>query len=146
MNKYALSKYYKKLRGITLIELLIVMVIIGILAAIAYPSYVNYLNRSRRADGLAALTQIQLVLERCYSQNFSYSAPCGALPTFPTNSPQNFYSIGIANLGASTYTLTATAQGVQARDTICARMSVNQANVKTAVDSVGTAQAVCWNP
>lgn len=144
MNASILCK--KGIKGFSLIELLIAVAIMGILASLAYPSYLDYLNRARRADGLSTLSQIQLILERCYSQNFSYNAACTSLPAFPSNSPQGFYAISIANLGASTYTLTATAQGNQIRDSTCATMSVNQANVKTAFDTGGAAQASCWNP
>ena len=135
-----------KNRGFTLVELLITLTIIAILASIAYPSYLNYVNRSHRSDALGMLSQLQLTLERCYSQNFSYSAACTARPNFPMNSPENYYTISIANLGTSTYTLTATARGNQVTDTTCTTMSVNQANVKTAFDSGGASQTVCWNP
>lgn len=138
--------YRKKILGFTLIELMIVVVIIGILAIIAYPSYVSYILKSRRSDALATLTQDQITLERCYAQNFSYVQACGSLPTFPQTSAQGYYSINLTNLGATTYTLTATPTGSQTEDTTCARFSVDQANVKTAVDSSGTAQTVCWNP
>ena len=139
-------KEWKKKFGFTLIELVITIAIIAILATIAYPSYVNYIYRSHRADGLSTLSQMQLILERCYAQSFSYSAACPARPSFPVNSPQNYYSVNLSNLGASTYTLTATAQGTQVNDTTCASMSINQANVKTAVNSGGTTESQCWNP
>lgn len=130
--------------GFTLIELMIAVAVVGILAAIAYPSYTSYLFKSRRADALSALTQAQIRLERCYAQNFSYSAPCAGAPSFPMNSTQNFYNITLTNLGATTYTLTATPKNAQAQDTTCAVMSINQANVKTASNSSGVAQTVCW--
>lgn len=132
--------------GFTLVEILIAMAIIGILTAIAYPSYFNYITKSRRADGLSTLTQDQIIMERCYAQNFSYNAACTAMPAFPQTSPQGFYSIALTNLSATTYTLTATPLGTQVKDTTCATMSVNQANVKTASDSSAVATTKCWNP
>lgn len=134
-----------KAKGFTFIELMIALIIIGIFVAIAYPSYVRFIQKSRRADALAILTQDQIILERCYAQNFSYAAACSAMSTFPQMTPEGFYSINISNQTATTYTLTATPQGSQADDTKCASMSVNQANVKTAIDSTATAQADCWN-
>lgn len=141
IKKRALESF----RGFTFVEILIAMVIIGILSALAYPSYLNYLLQSRRADALAALTQDQIILERCYSQNYAYNGVCASLPAFPQASSQGFYSINLTNLGTSTYTLTATPVGNQTKDTTCARISVNQAGVKTATDSSGNSQMTCWN-
>ena len=137
---------HKWSKGFTLVELMIAVAIVGILAAIAYPSYVNYINRAHRSDGLAMLSQFQLILERCYAQNFSYVAACNAKPAFPLTSQQGFYTINIANLSASTYTLTATTLGTQVGDLTCAIMTVNQANVRTAVNTGGVAQTTCWTP
>lgn len=139
-------KTHRTIYGFTLIEVAISLCIIAILAALAYPSYLSYVNRSHRADGLSTLSQLQFTLERCYSQNFSYSASCTSKPTFPIISPQGYYKINISDLGTSTYTLTATTRGSQLKDTSCANMSVNQANVKTATDSSGTTHTACWNP
>jgi type IV pilus assembly protein PilE len=138
--------YLKTIRGFTLIEVMIVVCIIGILVTISYPSYVSYLLKSRRADAMAALAQDQITLERCYAQNFAYNQTCSSLPTFPQASAQGYYRITLTNLGPTTYTLTATAVGGQTEDTTCATFTVDQANVKAAVDSSGTAQTICWNP
>ncbi|PFH11994.1 type IV pilus assembly protein PilE [Collimonas sp. PA-H2] len=132
--------------GFTLIELMIVVAIVGILAAVAYPSFQSYVLHSRRADALTALSQDQVIVERCYAQNFSYSQACAALPTFPLASPQGFYSVALSNLTATTYTLSATSIGSQTKDTKCASLTVDQANQKSAQDSSGNAQTVCWNP
>ncbi|MCL9685318.1 type IV pilin protein [Legionella maioricensis] len=133
------------MQGFTLIELLIALLVFAILIGIAYPSYKTYVLRSHRVDALQTLAQDQLILERCYSQNFSYNGACGALPAFPQVSTQGFYRIAISNTGATTYTLTATPLGTQVEDTTCASISVNQANVRTATDSSGTAQSKCWD-
>ena len=142
--KRAMTK--TRVDGFTLVELLVAMVIVGILGAIAYPSYLAYILKAHRADAQTTLSQYQMALERCYSQNFAYNAACGGLPAFPVASPQGYYSIQISNLGATTYTLTATPVGMQVRDTTCATMSLNQANVKVGLDSGGAAQTKCWNP
>jgi type IV pilus assembly protein PilE len=136
----------QKIKGFSLIELAIVLAIVGILAAIAYPSYSSYILKTRRSDAMAILTQDQITLERCYSLNFSYNAACAALPAFPQTSAQGFYSITLSNLGASTYTLTATPKGSQVKDTTCTTMTVNQVNVRTAANNGGAAQTICWNP
>ena len=135
----------QKIGGFTLIELMIALLVMTILAAITYPYYVNYLLKSRRSDAISTISQDQIILERCYTQNFSYQA-CRSLPIFPQTSAQGFYRITLTNLDATTYTLTATSIGNQVKDTTCTSMSINQLNVKTAVDSSGTAQPMCWNP
>lgn len=132
--------------GFTLIELMIVVAIVGILSAIAYPSYTKYVQKSRRADALGALAQIQVTYERCYAQNFSYNATCGSLPSFPSKSGQGFYSINVSNLSATTFTLTATPTGAQSADTKCASISITEANLRTALGSASTNQTECWNP
>ncbi|MBI2786111.1 MAG: type IV pilin protein [Legionella longbeachae] len=136
----------KKINGFSMIELMITVIIIAILSSIAYPYYVNFLLKSRRSDALATLAQDQIILERCYSQNFSYNQACTSLPNFPQISAQGFYNISLTNLGATSYTLTATPRGSQVKDTTCASMTIDQAGLKTAVDSLGAAQTICWNP
>lgn len=145
MKKNKKTLYVSHLYGFSLIELMIVIMIIAILAGIAYPAYRSYTLKSRRADAMTALLQDQMILERCYAQNFSYSASCTALPAYPHNSSQAYYSITLSNLGASTYTLTATAIGGQALDTTCSSLSVDQTNTKTASDASKGAQNSCWN-
>ncbi|HCA89707.1 MAG: type IV pilin [Legionellaceae bacterium] len=136
----------QNLIGFTLIEILIVLVIVGILISFAYPAYRQYILSANRVDAMSALTQDQTIFERCYAQNFSYSATCAARPSYPRNSEQNLYSISVSNLTATTFTLTATAIGNQTKDTKCRSFSLNQANQKTAVDSSGANQdATCWN-
>ncbi len=132
--------------GFTLIEVLIVVVIVAILAAVALPSYKSYVLKTRRADALATLTQTQAILERCYAQKLSYATACSDTPAFPLTSAQSFYRIAMSNQTATTYTLTATTLNAQTADTTCTTMTLDQANQKSAANSSGTTQAVCWNP
>jgi type IV pilus assembly protein PilE len=136
----------KRIPGFTLIELMITLVVLALLTTITYPYYVTFLLKSRRSDALTTLVEDQVILEHCYAQNASYKQSCTLLALFPHTSIQGFYRINLTNLGTTTYTLTASPIGGQTKDSSCSLMTVNQANVKTAVDSSGKLQFLCWNP
>lgn len=48
----------KRIKGFSLIELMIVVAVIGILAAIAYPNYTEYVRKARRASAQAVLMDV----------------------------------------------------------------------------------------
>ncbi|QMT61084.1 type IV pilin protein [Legionella sp. PC997] len=133
-------------KGFTLIELMMTLFVIATLSAIAYPCYVHFLLKRHRSDAISTLIRAQFTLERCYAEHFSYNVLCSPLLSFPQTSTQGFYRIRIAKLGTTTYTLTATPMGYQTKDATCASLSIDQSNIKTAVDSTGAVQPSCWNP
>lgn len=65
----------KKLRGFSLIELMIVVVIIGVLSAIALPSYQDHIRKGKRAaaksilSDLANRQQAYLIDKRSYADS-----------------------------------------------------------------------------
>lgn len=126
------KKTLRSMKGITLIELMVVIAIIGILGAIAYPSYVNYVQEARRADAVAQLLELQMAQEEWRLRNSSY-ADLASLNVTPSS---QYYSFSASNLGAETYTLTATATGSQTGDASCASISLNHNDEKT--------PAECW--
>jgi type IV pilus assembly protein PilE len=127
--------------GFTLIELVVVMLIVAVLAAIAIPSYQAYTRKANRSDATRAMTLDAQALERCYSQNFTYTTGC-SVPAGPLASPQGYYTLTVVTT-ASTYTVTATASatGPQASDSQCQTFTVDNTGAQGA--SPGTAQT-CW--
>ena len=132
---------YRSNRGFTLLELMIVVVIIGIIAAVAYPNYQDYTRSARRTDGKAALTAIAAQQERYFSDNNTYATNLTALgyPAATATSPEGYYVV-TATAGAtgiaSSFSLSAAAQGAQASDTDCTPMVLTSAGARS--------PASCW--
>jgi type IV pilus assembly protein PilE len=121
-----------KQAGMTLIELMIVVVIIGIIAGIAYPNFVDYVREARRADAMGQLLTLQMAQEEYRLKNTSYAD----IATLGITLSSDYYTFAVSNIGAETYTLTATATGGQSNDTGCTTISLNQNDQKT--------PAECW--
>ena len=131
-----------RVRGFTLIELMVVVAVIAILAAIAVPNYQESVRKARRAQAKADLVELAQLLERRHTVNNSYA---GALPY--AVSPKDpgatvFYNIAPASIpaGAQTFTLTATPTGAQANDR-CGNLSLSSAGAK---GSTGSPVSECW--
>ena len=63
---------HRRMRGVTLLELMIVMVIIGIIVAFAYPNYRDFTDRAKRNEAKTILLEIAQNQERFYLQNNRY--------------------------------------------------------------------------
>jgi type IV pilus assembly protein PilE len=131
--------------GFSLIELMITISIIGILAAIAYPSFTRYVQRSRRSDATSTMLQDAQILQRCYSQNFSYLAACAGAPIGVNASSNGYYTVNVNPDTQTHYLITATAVGTQLNDLQCRTYTLDSAGTQTATDSGGAANTqTCW--
>ena len=63
-----------KLRGFTVVELMVAVVIISILAAIGMPQYNAIMQDSRRSEAATALNQLAMMLEQFHTENGTYTA------------------------------------------------------------------------
>lgn len=71
------NKFFRKLHGFTLIELMIVVAVVGLLAAVAYPSYVEQINKSNRATATDSVLTCAAILERRFTLNSTYGPAAG---------------------------------------------------------------------
>jgi len=139
--------------GFTLIELMVTVAIVGILAAIAYPSYQSYLLRGNRAEGQAMLNDAAARQERFYAQNLAYvtsTADLGKLGMRNTTGTGSSTSVAsdtgkyvLTVSGTNNYTLTATPQGAQAKDTKCGNLTLDAAGTR-GVSASGASVNDCW--
>lgn len=122
----AMKKYRNRMRGITLIELMIVVVVLSILAAMAYPAFMDQVRKARRAEAKSTLLETSQALERCYTRFSRYDdGNCGVV--LPVNTDEGFYTVSAAALNATSYTLDATPQGDQVQDTQCGTLRLTSA-------------------
>ena len=129
-----MKTYRKIISGFTIIELMIVVMIVAILLSLAYPSYVGYVRKAKRGEAQQLLLNWAINQEIWRSNNTAYTATLA-----PTH---DNYTFAASNVGAATYTLTATAANDQLKDvardgTSCTPLALTQAGAKTAV--------VCWD-
>jgi type IV pilus assembly protein PilE len=118
-----------RVRGFTLIELMITVAVVAILAAVAIPSYQQHILKSRRAQAKADLVEAAQLLERYHTVQNTYVG--FALPF--TQSPRDGasrYTLSLGNASATAFTLTAAPGTTQSKDK-CGTMTLDQVGRKT---------------
>lgn len=131
----------RKMRGVTLMELMIVMVIVGILATIAYPSYRQHVQRAKRTEAMSTLLQIATEQERYYLNNNTYAADLTDLgfASDPFLTQSGTYSIDITAADANTYTAQADYQLTDEEQGKCNLFTIVASGAKAS-----DPQADCW--
>jgi type IV pilus assembly protein PilE len=134
-----------RVRGFTLVELMIVVAIVGILATIAYPSYQEYGRRAKRAEARAHLLDSAARMERFYSDNNQYTTDLsngtnGA--NIATSSENSHYTLTVDSVARpnQTYRLIVTPVGFT--DTKCGAFRLTQDGTQT-ISGSGTVEE-CW--
>mgnify|MGYP001215710884 CR=1 FL=1 len=154
-----------RMRGFTLIELMIVVVVVAILAAVAIPSYRDYVIRSKRSAAKQVLMEAAQYLERNYTAagcyNFADTPSCMAQSGSATVQPSTLlrapsegrqsYAVSWAYSNSGTqYTLTATpcadagdcpaSAETSFRDPACGALTLTQTGLRGADGDLAT----CW--
>lgn len=147
------NRLLRKMRGVTLVELMIVVSVIALLATIALGSYRRYLIRAQRAEAKVALMQLQTAEEKFYLQNNSYTnnvtnAVNGTPPGLglQANTETGKYTITVPTIAAdgSSYTAQAAPRtgGGQTDDSQCQTFTINERGQRGVTGPSGT--EFCW--
>lgn len=143
-----MTNTYKK--GFTIIELMIVVSIVAVLVALALPSFRDVIRKSRRADAMNAIVDIQLSQERWRINHSTYTSNLTAAPPtglgIDATSAEGHYGLAISGNTFGSYTITATpVSGTDQAKDKCGTFTLTNTNGTIAKTVSGTEAANrCW--
>ena len=138
----------RRVKGFTLIELMIAVAVVAILAAIAMPSYTDYMRRSKIAEATSALLSMRTRLDQFYQDQRTFAGACVAGTVAPLPGGLKYFTVACPTLTPTQYTVTATGSN----DMAGIVFTINEANVRATTVTAGTAMAnagytdnaTCW--
>ena len=133
----------RRLRGFTLLEMMIVVAIIAILGAIALPSYAAYVTRSRVLDAVTRLADARARMDDYFQDQRTYIDDSGHCGVSPPTAPTDYF---IVSCEATATAFTYTASGLAAKGMASFVYSIDQAGNKATVSvpSGWSRTADCW--
>jgi type IV pilus assembly protein PilE len=103
---------------------------------------------SRRQDAQNSLLQLHLKQLRWRASHSQYASSLAELGGISSVSSAGHYSLTLQNSSSQSYELHATAIGMQAQDTACARMSLfvsaNVQLIRTSQNMTSSDPGQCW--
>lgn len=85
-----LSKFVRKDKGFTMVEMMVVLIIIAVLIGVGVKAYTGYIVNSRVAKGKAQISTMQAALDSYFAENGRYPSTlaelqnCGIVPVGET--------------------------------------------------------------
>jgi type IV pilus assembly protein PilE len=139
-----MSKRSTKVRGFSLIELVIVLLIIAILSAIAIPSYRQYVVRANRVDAQRSLMDLAARQERFFYSRNGYASALSDLGANSSIAGAN-YTIAPPSATSTAFTITASAVGSQQKsDQQCQTLTITNTGVQGSTGSTAN-DPKCWS-
>jgi len=142
-----------KLRGFTLMEVMIAVAIVAILTAIAVPAYTDYIQRGKIIEATSTMLDMRVKLEQYFQDNRTYvgftdsrvaSGTCLPNPA-PASTGVKYFTYTCPVLTASAYTIQAA--GVPTQGMTSFQYSVDQSNNRLTVllpSNWTGAGSTCW--